>query len=113
MSDTAMVIWVIVIWILVLNCCAAGVAAVFHIWYATMRRRVRNVAAAAVAALLNGAMFVPVTLTEPMAADSEEPLVLGAVFLAVLAITFLVTLPGAMVVSSKLAAPGDDFRAFE
>ena len=108
-----MAIWVIVIWILVLNCCAAGVAAVLHIWHGTRRRGGRNVAAAALTALLNVCMFVPVVLTDPMAAQSEEPLVLGAVFLGLLAVTVLVTLPGAIIVSRKLAAPGDEFRAFE
>jgi hypothetical protein len=113
MSDTVLAIWVIVVWIFVLNCCAAGVGAMLHIWRRKIRRGGRIVAAAAIAGLLNIGMFVPVAFTDPTWAGPDGPLFLGVVFLGVLVLTFVIALPGAMVVARKLEAPGDDYRAFE
>ena len=113
MNDTVIASWIILIWILVLNCCAAGVGEMLHLCRKNIRRAGRVVVAAAVAALMNIGMFVPIAFTDPMAGGSDDYLIVGGIFPAVLAITFFITLPGAIVITRKLEAPGDEFRAFE
>jgi hypothetical protein len=43
----------------------------------------------------------------------EEPLYVALAVALIMAVTMIVSLPGALIVCRKLDAPGDDFRTFE
>lgn len=107
-------IWVIVIAVVGVNLCAAGVTAILHAWRSNIRRGGRIVAAAAVAGFLPASSFLAVGLIQSLsAASAEEPFVMTFAFAVVMAVATAVALPGAFFVARKLEAPGDDFRVFE
>src|SRR5687767_11061765 len=105
-------IWMIVISVVGVNLCAAGIAAILHAWRSKFRRGGRVVAAAAVAGFLPSSSLLAVGLAESAwSGPSEEPFVMAIAFGVVMAIAAIVALPGALIVARKLEAPGDDFRA--
>jgi len=108
-------VWAIAMVIIGFNLCAAGVAAILHAWRSKMRRPARVVAAAAVTGVLPASTLIVAGLVEVgwRTSSSEEPFVAALVFTLVMGLTMLASLPGAIIVSRKLEAPGDDFRVFE
>ena len=108
-------LWTIAVVIIGFNLCAAGVAAILHAWRSKMRRPVRVVAAAAATGVLPASTLIVAGLVEVgwPTPSPEEPFVAALAFALVMGLTTLASLPGAFIVSRKLEAPGDDFRAFE
>lgn len=110
MQEWIVVGWVIVVTIVGLNGFAAGVAAILHARRSKLRRGSRTVLAAAIAATLPASFFVVVPLAEGWRSwDSGWLLALAAV----LGLGAAVSLPGASIITRKLEAPGDEYRAFE
>ena len=110
--------WVFVSLIVLLvvagNGLAAGVAAVLHAWQVRLPRESRIFVASATAALIPTAVLFVLALVGSSQADgsigtSELLIVAGAC----LAVTTIVSLPGAIAVTRKLEAPGDAYRVFE
>ena len=103
--------WVIFVVVLALNLTSAGVAALLHCWRGKSGRGSRIVLAGLVAGSLPASFLIVVPLAQ--GGDGTEPvywiLALGLVF----AVAVGLSLPGAIVVTRRLARPGEDYRAFE
>jgi hypothetical protein len=111
MTDFAIGIWAILISIVILNGCAAGVVAILHAWGSKMRRGGRALAAVLVTGLLPAAMILPGFFRTGVFGEESTVVVLGLAMILVL--SSVVSLPGALIVARKLEAPGDEFRTFE
>lgn len=106
--------WTLFFGLVGINGFAAGMAAILHIWRGKDRLRIRVLLAATLSGALPSSVVVVVGLAEgEMVADAAVGAGLGLAFLASTAVTGLASLPGALVISRKLAGPGDAFRAFE
>ena len=112
MSEVATAIWVIVVFIVMLNGCAAGVVGMLHAWRSKMGRGMRTLTAVVLTALLPSSMFIPSGFMDATM-GTEGPLILGLAFGMVFALTLIVSLPGALIVARKLEQPGEEYRAFE
>lgn len=107
--------WAIVVAVVALNLCAAGVAGIMHAWRSKTRRGGRILAATAVSGSLPGSIFIVAGLVEAgwPTSSAEEPLVMAGAVAMVMGLGMLVSLPGAAIVARKLEAPGEDYRTFE
>jgi hypothetical protein len=112
MSDAVVGTWMILIAIVILNGCAAGVTAMLHV-RRKMRRGARVMTAVLITAVLEASMFVPVAFADAMRARPDGLLVIGTIIAVVFAGALVVSLPGALVVSRKLEAPRDEYHTFE
>jgi len=111
MSEWIIVGWVGFITVLMLNGTSAGVAALLHCWPSRFGRGTRTLLAGLAAGALPASFFLVV----PLAADGVgwQPGYLAISLVAVLAVGAALSLPAAIVITRKLAKPGDDYRAFE
>jgi len=113
MSDMALTIWVIVVLVILLNGCAAGVVAILHVRGSKMRRGSRVATATAVTGFLPASMFIPFAISDVALTGSEEPLVIAIALVMSFGLAMVLSLPGALVMSRKLEAPGEEYRTFE
>lgn len=111
MADVVIGVWSVVVGVIALNGFAAGIVAGLHVRRRSMRRRSRVLLAAVAAGLLPAQFMIVVPLAEGGA--GEELFIWALAFGMSLAVGTLLSLPGAIVASRKLDAPGDDYRAFE
>jgi hypothetical protein len=112
MSDALLAIWVTLVSIVILNGCAAGVAAMIHARRSPMRRGGRLMLAVGVTALLPTSMFIPAFIGDSLA-NTEEPYVMAFAVAAIFVVALVTSIPGALIMARKLEQPGDEFRAFE
>ena len=110
-SDAIVLVWLAVVLLIALNGFAAGVAASLHAWKSRMPRAARALTAAVIAGLLPCSVLIFVFL-DPVEfrPDGTDLLVSFGVLFSVGVIG---SMPGAWLITRKLAQPGDDFRAFE
>jgi len=113
MYDLALAIWMIIVLIVMLNGCAAGVIAILHIRRSTMRRGSRVAIAAAVTGFLPVSLVIPFAIADLGPTGSEGPLVVFLGLTMILGVGMLFSLPGALILARKLEAPGGEYRAFE
>ena len=113
MTDIPILLWLVAVAVLGLNGVAAGAAAALHIWRPAVPRGGRVALAAAVAGVLPASIMI-LALVDPVgsgiAADPFEALI---AFAALFGVGLAVSLPGAWVITRKLAGGGDVHRAFE
>ena len=112
MGETAILIWVGVLLVILVNGFAAGVAAMLYIWRRKIRTGGRTALAALAAGIVPGTLIAVIGLSDS-SFSGEEPWIIALTFGAFLAIGSVVALPGALVVARKLEAPGDEYRTFE
>jgi len=103
--------WVSLTGIVGLNGFAAGIVAVLHAWRSPMRPGNRTFLASAASGSLPASYMIVVPAASGEAASEFGIMLLVSAVL--LAVGTVVSLPGAIIVSRKLASPGDDYRAFE
>lgn len=108
MGSAVILIWLGFVSLIGLNGFAAGVVAILHAWRRKMRRGGRILLASAAAGSLPTSVIFVIMMTE-----SEELVVVALGLVMVLAVSGVLSLPGAMIVARKLERPGDQFRAFE
>jgi hypothetical protein len=114
MSELAVIVtWYGTVSLLGLNGCGAGVAAMLYIWRRSMRPGARAVVAASLTGLLPASLVIAMMFTERELVLGEGLGILLLAFAALFAVSTLVALPGALVVTRRLAQPGDDHRYFE
>ena len=111
MNEWIIVGWVIFVIVLALNASSAGVAALLHCWPGRFGRGGRIVLAGLVAGSLPASIMIVVPLAQGGAGGQTAYWILasGLVF----AVAVGLSLPGAIVVTRRLARPGEDYRAFE
>lgn len=136
MYDIGVAIWLLLVGLVGLNGFAAGMAATLHLWRGMVRPRIRIILAATVSGLLPFAMLAA-PLSLELGSVSDAPQFIGAVIIdldldvvfafnnaaqfigAVMAMILivglgtLVSLPGATVITRKLAGRGDAYKSFE
>jgi hypothetical protein len=105
--------WLGIVGVIGLNGFAAGVAAVLHLWQSRMRRAPRIVLAAGVTGLLPASLILVMGLTDRTFLMGEGPFVMLVVFAILFGPGAVLALPGAVVITRKLAQPNVDYRAFE
>lgn len=114
MATPWVIAWLALVSIIGLNGFAAGVVAILHAWRSGLRRGGRMLAASAFAGLLSGSSFVGIVFLGTLDDGTTESIwLLAAVFGFFFAVAMIVSVPGALLVTRKLEAPGDDYRAFE
>ena len=111
MSELVMVSWAFVVFIVLLNGCAAGIAALFHTRRSEMRRGSKIVGAILGTGLITAGMIGPWTI-EGMA-EGEGPLIPLLVLILIMVVAMVVSVPGAVIITRRLEVPGDEFRTFE
>jgi len=105
-------IWAIVLFVVVLNGFAAGMAAILHVWRTRQPRRSRALTAAAITGLIPVVMSAPAVFAQAtVGAVSVFGLIVG--FAVVYGLTMAVSLPGALIIARMLEGPGGAYRAFE
>jgi hypothetical protein len=107
--------WIIVGWaafvtVLMLNGTSAGVAALLHCWPGRLGRGARILVAALAAGAQPASLLVIVPLADRGVGQPEYLIVALGLMLA---IGTAFSLPAAILVTRKLAKPGEDYRAFE
>jgi hypothetical protein len=110
-SEWIIVGWVILVTALMLNGTSAGVAALLHCWPGRFGRGGRIFLAALAAGALPASFLIVVPLAE--AGTRGEPAYLALALAVVFAVGVGLSLPGAIVVTRRLAKPGEDYRAFD
>jgi hypothetical protein len=103
--------WVMLVTVLMLNGTSAGVAALLHCWPGRFGRGGRILLAALAAGALPASFLIVVPLASAEALGQPSSLMLGMAL--VFAVGAGLALPGAIVVTRKLAKPGEEYRAFE
>lgn len=114
MYDIGVAIWLLLVALVGLNGFAAGMAATLHLWRGMVRPRIRIILAATVSGLLPFAMLAA-PLSLELGSVSDAPQFIGAVMAMILIVGLgtLVSLPGATVITRKLAGRGDAYKSFE
>jgi hypothetical protein len=105
--------WLGIVGVIGLNGFAAGVAAALHLWQSRMRRAPRILLAAGVTGMLPASLILAMGLTDRSFLMGEGPLVMLAAFAMLFGPGAVLALPGAVVITRKLAQPNVDYRAFE
>jgi hypothetical protein len=105
--------WLGIVGVIGLNGFAAGVAAGLHLWQSRMRRAPRIVLAAILTGLLPASLILALGLTDRTFLMGEEPWVIVVAFAMLFGPGAVLALPGAVVITRKLAQPNVDYRAFE
>ena len=113
MPETVILTWFAIASIIGLNGFAAGLAAILHLWRRTMRRGARATMSAAVSGLLPASIFIPMAFTDREFVGGEGQIIAAVGFATFWAVATAVSLPGSLIISRKLEAPGEEFRAFE
>lgn len=111
MSEWVIIGWVVFVSAAMLNGASAGVAALLHCWFGRFGRGARILSAALAVGALPASVLVVVPLADPETAG--QPSYWAAAVALVFAVGSAVALPGAILVTRKLARPGEDYRAFE
>ena len=112
MTEGLGIAWLALTMVVMSNAAAGGSAALLYAWRITPQHGMRCMIAGAIAggllaSWLSGAAFIG-------ASEADDLLVIiPTVFGISLLVGTLVSIPGALIVSRKLAAPGDDYRIFE
>lgn len=114
MYDIGVAVWILLVALVGLNGFAAGVAAVLHLWRGAVRQRVRIIQAATATGLLPVAM-VALPMFVQLGGSGGVPELVGTVIgmVLLLGLGALVSLPGAIVITRKLAGGGDAYKSFE
>lgn len=112
-STIAVIVWSLVFWLVGINGFSAGAAAALHIWKGKVRLRTRVLLACGIAGLLPSSLLVMIAAVEDAGGSLEAGMGFTIAFVGSLLVTGLVSLPGALIVSRKLAGPGDAWRSFE
>ena len=105
--------WLVLAAVITFNLSAAGAAALLYGWRSRLRRGSRTFLASAVTGFLPASSFMAIGLYDSGDRLNQDAAVYASIFVMSFAIAAIVSLPGAIIVSRKLEAPGDDFRAFE
>ena len=105
-------IWSVLVFLVLLNGFAAGIAAALHVWRSKQPRRSRILTAAAVSGLVPAAIALP-AMAADVSSGMVAPLGLLVGIAVICAIAMGASLPGAVIVARKLDGPGDAYRAFE
>ncbi len=108
MSEWVIVGWVVFVTVLMLNGTSAGVAALLHCWPGRLGRGARILVAGLAAGALPASLLI-IGLVDP----AERPEYWIAALALVFAVGTAFSLPAAILVTRKLARPGEDYRAFE
>ena len=111
MSETTVAIWAIALFVIILNGCAAGIAAFLHV-RRKMGRGGKVVGAIFGSGLLTAGIFIPAMISD-FTMQAEGALIIVLALLAIFVVAAFVSLPGALVITRRLEAPGDEYRAFE
>lgn len=111
MSEWVIVGWVAFVILLMLNGTSAGVAALLHCWLGRFGSGARILFAAFAAGALPASFFIVVPLVDGDL--RSQPVYMALALVMVLAVGAGLALPAAIVVTRKLAKPGEDYRAFE
>jgi hypothetical protein len=111
MSEWIILGWVTLVTVLTLNGTSAGVAALLHCRPGRFGRGGRILLAALAAGALPASFLVVVPLAD--ATTRGQPAYLVLALALVFAVGAGLALPGAIVITRKLAKPGEHYRAFE
>ena len=105
-------IWVVFVFLVLLNGFAAGMAAVLHVWRSGQRRRSRIVTAAALTGLVPTVMIFPAVFEQELAGGAQlAGMIVGMGMM--FGLSTVVSLPGAVIIGRRLDGPGDAYRTFE
>jgi uncharacterized membrane protein YhaH (DUF805 family) len=111
MSETVALIWGFALFGALINGCGAGMAATLHA-RGRLRRGGKVWGACIVTGLITAGIFAPFAFTDAQLAD-DDPVTLVLVLVVIFVIAMIVALPGALMITRRLQAPGDDYRTFE
>lgn len=111
MGEWVIIGWVVFVCASMLNGASAGVAALLHCWLSRFGRGARILSAALAAGALPASMLIVVPLADPETAGQPSYWITAVAL--VFAVGGAASLPGAILVTRKLARPGEDYRAFE
>jgi hypothetical protein len=111
MAEISILAWVGIVIVVGLNGFAAGAAAVLHLWRGRMAHGARSMLAAALAGALPASFMIVVPMAESGMGGQFTIFLLA--FAVIFAGATAISLPGAIIISKKLAKPGEEYRAFE
>jgi hypothetical protein len=111
MGEWGIVGWVVFVSALMLNGTSAGVATLLHCRFGRFGGGARMLFAAFIAGALPASILIVIRLADPGSGGQSVSWVVAVA--VTLAVSGAVSLPGAVLVTRKLARPGDDYRAFE
>ena len=111
MSETAALIWGFALFGGLISGCGAGIAATLHA-RGKLRRAGKVCGACIVTGLITAGIFAPFAFTDAALADNG-PAIMVLVLALIFVIAMIVALPGAVMITRRLEAPGEDYRAFE